>query len=297
MAFTEYVSRTTIDALIDAWNGTDLDVRPTLLPTDAGFRATLARVQIPGVQLALGLGRLNTTERLVSGEIPLLTWLSAVLRLVRSLPQGRAFEQAIERVTRTATGQPATLPPTDAEEKEAIVHEDDMVPYAFVKRGLEVAASVAKLLVPRHENGKKILKGGDPILFFGTGWLATPDLLVTNHHVVNARMDGEPAAPENDLLAQSAATVAKFDYDSELASGVEVSAIRLEAWSLDLDYAVLRVGTTDRRPLRLSRGCGSSRAVVIKRRGRPRDDFGHAHVRDERPSRPPSHRWCESLEA
>jgi endonuclease G len=255
MAFTEYVPPATLDALIDAWNGTGLDyldVRPTLLPIDAGFRATLARVQIPAAQLALDVGRLNTTERLVSGEVPLLTWLSAALRLIRSLPQGRAFERATESVARMATGEPPTTPPTAAEEKEAIVHDDDMVPYAFVARGLEVAVSVAKLLVPRHENGKKILKGGDPVLFFGTGWLATPDLVVTNHHVVNARMEGEPVAPELDLRAQGAAAVAKFDYDSEIVSGVEVSSIRLEAWNRGLDYAVLRLGATGRRPLRLS---------------------------------------------
>jgi V8-like Glu-specific endopeptidase len=84
----------------------------------------------------------------------------------------------------------------------------------------------------------------------GTGWLITPTLLVTNHHVLNARsaIEGHrPQASAADLSLQAAGTVARFDYDAEPAGGVEVGCSGVEAWEPALDYAILRLAESPGR--------------------------------------------------
>jgi V8-like Glu-specific endopeptidase len=254
-AFSAYLSEERVGSIIDAWVGSGmdyLDSRSMLLSRDGGFRNTLVRTSVPTVQLTLDLARLNATERLISGEVPLQTWLTAALRLFRSSTASAVFEQALEDVTRLSSGAPAVAPPTEREQKEVIVNEDDMVTYAFVERALSTAKSVGKMLVPRYENGAAVTDNGAPVLYFGTGWLIARTLLITNHHVVNARRDGEPAAPPNDLALQCSAATVRFDYDSEAAVGTTYTAAKLEAANPSLDYALLRVPDSSRTALRTS---------------------------------------------
>ncbi|WP_164010923.1 trypsin-like serine peptidase [Pyxidicoccus trucidator] len=132
--------------------------------------------------------------------------------------------------------------------KERIVHEDDMLPFGFLLGGQHAGRCVARVLVPRYDSGKKrALASGEPYLFMGTAWLVTPDLVLTNHHVLNARVPGEPDAPRSDLdlqasgTASEAGTVLEFDYDHTSAPVDAAKVTKLEAVDIALDFALLRL--------------------------------------------------------
>ena len=80
---------------------------------------------------------------------------------------------------------------------------------------------MARVLVPRVFGG--VRQHGSGSLGKGTGWLIAPDLLITNHHVVEARDPRwhEPPAEEPDFRAQAEAAVAWFDYFEEGGPHVE----------------------------------------------------------------------------
>jgi endonuclease G, mitochondrial len=123
-----------------------------------------------------------------------------------------------------------------------------------MQRGIEAGRAVAKLSVPRHDGGKPAHNSdGKPVIHLGTGWLIASRLLLTNHHVVNARDEGEPAASEADLRRQAIAALALFDYDRETVAGFPVKLTELVAWDPALDYALLRLdpAAPERPPLRL----------------------------------------------
>jgi hypothetical protein len=124
-----------------------------------------------------------------------------------------------------------------------------MVTFTFMEMGVNAGRSVAKLMVQRFENGQRRIVNGNPVVYLGTGWLLTETLMLTNHHVVNARNEGEPASAESDLLLQGKSTVAKFDFDGDRLAGVDFTVTALEAWDQALDYAVLRLPATARKPL------------------------------------------------
>lgn len=224
-----------------------------------GFALGLNIVGQPLLQLNSDLNAMNFVEQLADGSVPLLDWLRQAGRLARQLtrPQAAVFGKFETKVDAKASGQPPLPDPTTLREvvnNEDIVHQDDMVDYWFLSAGALAGESVAKLLVTRYEGGNAVVVSGRPRRSFGTGWLITRELVVTNHHVVNARLQGEPAADHGDLLKQGENTVVKFDFNSADDAGEDVAAARLEAWDTQLDYAVLRLSQpSTRRPLRLQR--------------------------------------------
>jgi endonuclease G len=124
-------------------------------------------------------------------------------------------------------------------------------------QGAEASRSVAKLLVPRHFDGvASTLAGNAPDLGNGTGWLIGPDLLVTNHHVVNARVSTEPAANAADFALQAKTTKVLFDFYRPEAEVHTAGVVECVASDRELDYAVLRLapGGPARTPLRLRTG-------------------------------------------
>src|SRR5262249_44972568 len=101
---------------------------------------------------------------------------------------------------------------------------------------------VAKLSVPRCFDGvPATLPGGGPDVGLGTGWLIAPGLVITNCHVVSARLSGEPAVSDADFARQAEAIGVIFDYyraDSEVC---RVTAAGWVAFDRDRDYAILRL--------------------------------------------------------
>src|SRR4029453_9524507 len=149
------------------------------------------------VQFKLDLAALNLVERLEDGSVPLVQFLRNIAIFLRTTghQESAVFERYANKGGNQTQGVPAlpataTLP--EVVRNEAIIHQDDTVEFRFLADALAVGRSVARLSVPRFDGGRqRIVTGGRPWLMNGTGWLIGPDLLITNHHVVNAREQGE----------------------------------------------------------------------------------------------------------
>jgi hypothetical protein len=258
-----YLEAVEVDELVQAATRVGLlgpDSRNALLAfIDQGVVANLNLIGAPQLQLRSDLVELNRIERLADGSVPLQLWLSQASSLAAGRVEEGVFRKYQEKVTAQAAGLPPLPDPADLPEvvnNEVIVHQDDMLDFIFLGQGMVAGASVAKLLVPRFVGGmQKFDAAGRPVLYYGTGWLAARDLVVTNHHVINARSANEPAAADQDLTAQAVGTTVKFDFDSPDAAGTDVGVRRLEAWDslTGLDFAILRLQApmNDRVPLRL----------------------------------------------
>ncbi|MFG3497311.1 trypsin-like peptidase domain-containing protein [Streptomyces sp. NPDC047928] len=254
-----YLSSETVLKVRDAALETGLadpSVRPLLLDgIMPRYKGTLPLLAAPVRQVQSDLNEMNRVERLVDGSVPLEIWLRNAVAQTTEAAALAVFQRALDDVARDAGGEPDVLaggaPP---EIKEEIVHRDDTVPFAFLRGGDEAGTAVARLKVPPYENGAPRTPNGFP--HSGTGWLVTPELLVTNHHVVNARnavAGSRVLASPDDLLEQARQTRARFDYEVEETLTEEAAVRELVASDPDLDYAVLRLAEpSGRRVLRLA---------------------------------------------
>ena len=225
-----------------------------------GFVMILRTSNTPLIQFKLDLGEINRVERLADGTVPLVTYLrniAAFLRLTNR-PEAEIFERYASSIGNEVGGVPALPEPSTLPEvvrKEAIVHQDDTVPFSFVSGALTVGRSVARISVPRFDNGvARTVSGGAPWLMNGTAWLVAPDLVLTNHHVINARHDSEPNAGAADLTSQALGATVMFDFDSDASATIAVGVKTLESFDPTLDYAVLRLAAPppNRAPLRIN---------------------------------------------
>jgi endonuclease G, mitochondrial len=108
----------------------------------------------------------------------------------------------------------------------------------FFERAMSVARGVARLMLPRVLHGATLGQG----CTFGTGWLIAPGLLMTNHHVVEARDSDEPPATYEDMCAQVKDILVWFDfYQEQAGASVECRGAELVAFSKPLDYALIRL--------------------------------------------------------
>lgn len=142
---------------------------------------------------------------------------------------------------------------------EALVfgmQRDTRVDFAFIKQAHTLARSIARLTVPRVFSGVP-----DRKFVYGTGWIIAPGILITNHHVIDARDrrpppfgPGEQIAAASDFRAQAERTTAEFDYYNE-AGGSRLTCrnSKLLASSQKLDYAIIELEEAekiaDRRPI------------------------------------------------
>lgn len=238
------------EAILEATGGEYLANRPGLradLPI--GFKAIMSSYPGDRVTLRSDITKLDETERLDDGRIPLLVYLRSFLSLYGSSSRDAEWLRALAaRVDQEARGAPDVAQPTPDEVKEAVVHQNDMLPLAFARKALQVSAAVAKIEVPRIEDGAAAtIALGKPVIYLGTGWLVANGLLLTNHHVFNARKKGEAPALRADFEAQALASTVRFDYDDEQVLGEVVQALELVAADETLDYALLRVASGTRR--------------------------------------------------
>ncbi|MFF8275713.1 trypsin-like peptidase domain-containing protein [Streptomyces lateritius] len=234
----------------------DTTVRPLLFAgTTARFRASLPTMDTPLRQMHSDLQTMNQIERLIDGTVPLEVWLrNAIAQSVEAGPLS-VLQRALDDVARDAAGEP-DLPPgaMPAETKEEIIFRDDTVPYEFLHGGVLAGSSVARLKVPPYESGAP-LRPAYP--HAGTGWLIAPGLLITNHHVVNARTRSPGVrhrVTEDDLQLQVRNSRSRFDYGSDETETEEATARALVAWDETLDYAILRLsdGLPPRPVLRIA---------------------------------------------
>jgi endonuclease G, mitochondrial len=205
-------------------------------------------------QLTADIDWLNTTERIADGSVPFVRWLENAARQTRSsrLAESAIFMKFNDVLAQKTAGQPVIpIPQQLPEVKEVVVLEDDIMPFSFLLAGNRAGKSVAHLVVPQLRNGvPSMTDTGVPVLYRGTGWLRTPERIITNHHVIKAREQTEPQPSNADLKLQSERTKVRFDFDADGAEGEVVNVEALEAYNPDLDYAVLRlVKPVGRTPL------------------------------------------------
>lgn len=208
----------------------------------------------------------QVTQPLGDGSLPLQSWLH-VARLSTDgelFPnEQRYFRELADELAKKVADPPPNTPDADAVEtgekidglvQQKILWVNDMLPLGFIVGASRTALSVAKLIVPRHEGGAPKLSqaSGQPVRYFGTGWLIGASHIITNHHVVSARSQGEAAAGAGDLDMQAAATLVQFDYDDANVAPAEVGIKALRAADPALDFAVLELAQpSGRAPLPL----------------------------------------------
>ncbi|MFG2981621.1 trypsin-like peptidase domain-containing protein [Streptomyces sp. NPDC048258] len=215
------------------------------------YRGSLPLLAAPGQQVHSDLNEMNRVERLIDGTVPLAVWLRNAADQLTDAAARDVVLKAMDRVVRDAAGEPDVAPdvPT-GETKEEIIFRDDTVPFDFLSGGALAGSSVARVKVLPYQGGALLQPVALP--HSGTGWLIAPDLLVTNHHVVNARKrtDGQQQVAEPvDLRLQAQGSRSRFDYLSEDdADTEEARASELVACDEELDYAVLRLTGAPPRP-------------------------------------------------
>ncbi|MEU5208552.1 trypsin-like peptidase domain-containing protein [Streptomyces sp. NPDC020742] len=278
-----YLSPDGIRQVLDAAVETGLadpSVRPLLLDgIMPRYRGTLPLHPAPGRQVHSDLNAMNRVERLVDGSVPLEIWLrNAVAETTEAGPLA-VFQRALDEVARTAGGEPEVPAGPGGEIEEQIVHRDDTVPIGFLRGGERAGGAVARIKVPPYQGGAPLQPNGFP--HSGTGWLIAPDLLVTNHHVVNARAGtgaGRPLADDADLHLQARHSTARFDFDTDEVETEEATVSELAACDATLDYAVLRLAACParpvlrlaERPLTVSRGDYVAVNIIQHPGGRPK---------------------------
>ncbi|NUL02605.1 trypsin-like peptidase domain-containing protein [Streptomyces lunaelactis] len=230
----------------------DPSVRPLLFDgIMPKYRGTLPLLAAPGRQVHSDLNEMNRVERLVDGSVPLELWLRNAVAQTTEAAALAVLQRALDDVARKAGGEPDVMAGVPVPEiKEEIVHRDDTVPFGFLRGGDLAGTSVARIKVPPYEGGAPLQPNGFP--HSGTGWLIAPALLITNHHVVNARTGtgaGRPLAEDSDLRLQAQHTRARFDYDTDEVETEEAPFSELVAADPELDYAVLRLAAGPSRPV------------------------------------------------
>lgn len=195
----------------------------------------------------IAITELNRIECLDGGLIPIAEVLNNAALKARERVEVSSLRSLASRIEQQGMGAlEISAADRSAASLEAIVHRDDMLPIEFLSRASQVSRSVARLVVPRIEDGGPVASPyGGTVGSLGTGWLMAPNLVITNHHVINARSRGGRARPA-DLAAQGATCRVEFDVDADDAlPAVAPGPHTLVAWSEAQDYAILRLGGPD----------------------------------------------------
>jgi len=132
----------------------------------------------------------------------------------------------IERVSPVMTGEVAGLPADLALER--YLGTNDLMGVAFLTEGLRVCQTVARVWVG--------VVGGRPAAY-GTGFMVSPSLLMTNHHVLEDAATARSSLVEFGYQRQADGTLAQ---SFSFALDPDVFFIN----ERDLDYAVVAVRST-----------------------------------------------------
>ena len=221
---------------------------PVALLRSEGDKVTDLNLIIGGLEQ---LGRL-TDE---GGTRPLIVVANNALELVSSGGEVAEQLQKVKRLLAEYYGgdvQNQIVPaPQDLEALVFGRSHDNRLAYAFVEGARRTARGVTRLAVPRVFEGVQ-QSGG----MYGTGWLIAPGVVITNHHVIEARDAhcGEPPATAADLQAQAGGVEAWFDFYQETGGEpIKCRGACLLACNRQLDYAGVELAEAhklaDRSPL------------------------------------------------
>ncbi|MET4085613.1 trypsin-like peptidase domain-containing protein [Bradyrhizobium sp. S3.5.5] len=220
-------------------------------------------------RLQMQLTLMNRVHNLRNGDVPLAQYLAAAVSLAGPLPVADRLEAALAKVNAARTGGQTAASTSVAivatpginlnVKREAFLRGvDGTLDVRFLRDGMNAAASVVKLLVHRHVDGNPVFEEGDtPQFTSGTGWLIGPGLIITNHHVINAREDegNDADASEKDFRLQAENTTILYDYVDKLNQPTSHMTGKgaLMCFDKALDFAILKVPAEapDRPPMRL----------------------------------------------
>ncbi len=225
-----------------------------LIGMPTSFQARLPNIDDdPASRLLRQLNDLNNYGILSSGDVPLKIWLESAQYFAVGLQTEEVFERFKKVVEQKSYQDKLAMDakkgcsiPIDANARftqERIIFTNELVPYAFLQSALRVGNSVVRVLVPRYESGKPLMKqfSDEPQVALGTGWLIGSGFVITNHHVINCRSGGETDSSPDDFLKQGAGTEIEFDYFGNSSSPYKQKVNRLVASDKALDYAVLEL--------------------------------------------------------
>ncbi len=205
------------------------------------------------VSALLDVRHLDGIEPLSDGTVALKVFLQSVLFLAGRNVAADRIRTKIADIEACASGAPPIPASPMTEVQEKFITRTAMVGWSFLNGALAAATSVALIAVTRCEGGEPTSgANGEPVVFLGTCWLIAPNLMITNHHVVNARRQGEEAADDADLRMQAAGCAVRFDYDGAGEAGVTLRGRELLAWNAELDYALFWIDPSSRLPLRIA---------------------------------------------
>jgi endonuclease G, mitochondrial len=231
--------------LIDNAVGAELwepDRRRLLFFRMNDLRGKAPRMSTDELQLRADLQFLNASAPR-EGMHPLLLWLENSRPLVAGRNEQDFFEKLIGRLEGRPTQPSIPAALIESVKNEAILFQDDMLPIGYLQAGITAARSVARLRVPRYDDSVELSKR-----YWGTGWLLTGSFLITNHHVFNARDDGERDASETEFQQQALHTTAQFDIDSLDGGSEPISIAEVVTSDQNLDYAIARIAPPQKRP-------------------------------------------------
>lgn len=192
-------------------------------------RSNVAVADIMGIVSSLeAIGQLDT------GEWPLQILMRNARRYCpESTNSGRRLKELLMKYESSYNSQQIDQLP------EIVIGTDERLPIAFLEKALGAQKAVARLLVPRFHNGQPMGKPAEAVT--GTAWIIGPGLLLTNHHVIEARFPGETPTSDTDLRAQALEAVAWLGYNHWNAAHSDYRSVQLVQTNRQLDYALLRM--------------------------------------------------------
>ena len=244
-----YLDKPIFDALARAASDSGLinaDLQALVAGINKGFVGAIATNVPPLDRFEALLLAFNDRERLLDGTVPLAIFLQncAAWLQRRSLPEVELFASHASHWGNLAAGVPpvqisATTTATIA--NEAFTSgRNEMVNFSFLTAGSLAGRSIAQVRVPRFDGGRQtFLNGGQPWVMNGTAWVFGNGLVITNHHVVNARKADEANASVADLTEQTRNSELIFDFDAPNATTRSFKVRDLVAYNEALDYALL----------------------------------------------------------
>ncbi len=178
-------------------------------------------------------------QNLITGESLLEVLLKPLIKETKGLEISEKLKMLQQKIILSEDNPEELDSPPEFE--EIVIGKDEKLSINFLSYGLEAGKAVAKLLVKRTIGGHG----------FGTGWLITPDSIITNFHVIEARKSGEPKPSTKEFEEQANNTRFWFGYD-ELNVFHEYKSLGLIAVNEILDYAILRVENASSEGIPLS---------------------------------------------
>lgn len=236
-----------------------------LLSLNRAYAASLASGPTPISTLQVQLKQMNDVPNLRNGEVPLAKYLQAAIEISGDQPAVQVLEDALQTINAYAGARPPKIVTahdsinTLVKPEAQVTGADKTLEVQYLQLALASTASVFRVRVHRHMDGSPQYTAGDiKRTALGTAWVIGPGLIITNYHVINARMQGmlaEPEATADDFRLQAENTQVDFDYFKVDAPSATISTTTgaLMAADAQLDFAILRLPeqAPKRPPLRL----------------------------------------------